>query len=278
MIYHGYVYRFIIGKTYERNGAAMGELLKGKNIIIMGVRNKWSIAWGIAAAAHREGASLIFTYQGDREKDGVEQLAAELGGVSTFQLDVTSDSDIDTFFNEVKAKFKVVHGLVHAIAFAKREDLQDSFVNTSRDGFALALDISAYSLVATGRRASELMTEGGSIVTLTYMGSEKAFTGYNVMGVAKAALEASVRYMANDLGPEGIRVNAISAGAVKTLSAKGVKDFGSILELSRQKAPLRRNVELSELGDTAVFLLSTLSNGITGEIMHVDSGMHIVGI
>ena len=256
----------------------MGDLLKGKNIIIMGVRNKWSIAWGIAVSAHREGASLIFTYQGEREKEGVEQLAEELGDVSTFQLDVTSDNDIDTFFDEVKNKFGVIHGLVHAIAFAKREDLQDSFVNTSRDGFALALDISAYSLVAVGRKARDLMTEGGSIVTLTYMGSEKAFTGYNVMGVAKAALEASVMYMANDMGHLGIRVNAISAGAVKTLSAKGVKDFGSNLEATKQKAPLRKNVELSELGDTAVFLLSSMSNGITGEVIHVDSGMHIVGI
>jgi enoyl-[acyl-carrier protein] reductase I len=255
----------------------MGELLKGKNIIIMGVRNKWSIAWGIAAAAHGEGASLVFTYQGEREKAPVEELAAELGGVAAYQLDVTSDSDIDAFFGEVKKNYGVVHGLVHAIAFAKREDLQDSFVTTSRDGFALALDISAYSLVAVGRRAKELMTEGGSIVTLTYMGSEKAFTGYNVMGVAKAALEASVMYMANDMGPDGIRVNAISAGAVKTLSAKGVKDFGSMLELAREKSPLRKNVELSELGDTAVFLLSSMSKGITGEVIHVDSGMHIVG-
>ncbi len=256
----------------------MGELLKGKNIIIMGVRNKWSIAWGIAVAAHREGASLVFTYQGDREKSGVEELAAELGGVFTYQLDVTSDNDIDTFFEAVKEKYSVIHGLVHAIAFAKREDLQDSFVNTSRDGFALALDISAYSLAAVSQRAKNLMTEGGSIVTLTYMGSEKAFAGYNVMGVAKAALEASVMYMANDMGPDGIRVNAISAGAVKTLSAKGVKDFGNMLELAREKSPLRKNVELSELGDTAVFLLSSMSKGITGEVIHVDSGMHIIGI
>jgi len=256
----------------------MGDLLKGKRIIIMGVRNKWSIAWGIAEAAHREGAELIFTYQGEREKAGVEQLAAELGDVPAYQLDVTSDSDIDGFFNEIKEKYGVIHGLVHAIAFAKREDLQDSFVNTSREGFGIALDISAYSLVAVGNRAKDLMTEGGSIVTLTYMGSEKAFTGYNVMGVAKAALESSVRYMANDLGPSGIRVNAISAGAVKTLSAKGIKDFSSILEITRQKAPLRKNVELSELGNTAVFLLSSFSSGITGEVIHVDSGMHIVGI
>jgi len=256
----------------------MGDLLKNKNIIIMGVRNKWSIAWGIAAAAHREGANLFFTYQGEREKASVTQLAEELGGVSTYQLDVTSDDDVDAFFEAIKKDAGVIHGLVHAIAFAKREDLQESFVNTSRDGFAIALDISAYSLVKVGQKARELMAEGGSIVTITYMGSEKAFTGYNVMGVAKAALEASVMYMANDLGPEGIRVNAISAGAVKTLSAKGVKDFSTILDVTRQKAPLRKNVELSELGDAAVFLLSDMSRGITGEVIHVDCGMHIVGI
>jgi len=256
----------------------MKKLLKGKNIIVMGVRNKWSIAWGIAAAAHKEGASLIFTYQGEQEKGGVEQLAAELGNVYTYQLNVTSDSDIDTFFETLKDKFGKIHGLVHAIAYARKKDLQDSFVNTPRDGFALALDISAYSLVAVSRKAKELMTESGSILTLTYMGSEKVFSGYNVMGVAKAALEASVMYLASDLGPEGIRVNAISAGAVKTLSARGIKDFGSILGITREKAPLRKNVELSEIGDTAVFLLSSMSKGITGEIIHVDSGMSIMGI
>jgi len=256
----------------------MGNLLKDKNIIIMGVRNKWSIAWGIACAAHREGAKLIFTYQGEREKDAVTQLAEELGGVPTYQLDVTSDEEIDAFFEAVKKDTGVIHGLVHAIAFARREDLQDSFVNTSREGFGIALDISAYSFVRVGQKAKELMTEGGSMVTLTYMGSEKVFRGYNVMGVAKAALEASVMYMANDLGPGGIRVNAISAGAVKTLSAKGVKDFNTILDLTRERAPLRKNVELSELGDAAVFLLSDMSRGITGEVIHVDCGMHIIGI
>ena len=248
----------------------MADLLKGRNIIIMGVRNKWSIAWGIAEAAHSEGARLIFTYQGEREKSDVEKLAAELGGVATYQLDVTSDSDIEAFFAAIKAEYKVIHGLVHAIAFAKREDLQDNFVNTSRDGFLLALNISAYSLVAVSRKASELMTEGGSIVTLTYMGSEKVLANYNVMGVAKAALETSVIYLANDLGPSGVRVNAISAGAVKTLSAKGVKDFGSFLETTRARAPMRRTVELKELGDTAVFLLSRMSTGTTGEVIHVD--------
>jgi enoyl-[acyl-carrier protein] reductase I len=255
----------------------MGELLKGRNIIIMGVRNKWSIAWGIAEAAHREGASLVFTYQGERERDSVQELAAELGNVSTFPLNVTSDSDIENFFNELKGKFSVVHGLVHAIAYARKEELKGKFVDTSRDGFALAHDISAYSLIAVSNRVKELMSEGGSIVTLTYMGSEKAFTGYNVMGVAKASLEASVMYLANDMGVEGIRVNAISAGAVRTISAKGVKDFGTMLELARERSPLRKNVELSELGDSAVFLLSDMSKGITGEVIHVDSGMHIVG-
>jgi enoyl-[acyl-carrier protein] reductase I len=256
----------------------MSNLLKDKNIIVMGVRNKWSIAWAIAAAAHREGASLIFTYQGEREKKDVAALAAELGGVDIFQLDVTSDSDIDNFFEAVKNRHGVIHGLVHAIAYAKAEDLHGRFADTSRDGFALAMDISAYSLTAVSRRAAELMTEGGSIVTLTYMGSEKVMAGYNVMGLAKAALEAGVRYLANDLGPSGIRVNAISAGAVKTLSAKGIKDFGSILEHTRQKAPLRKNVEPEEIGNAAVFLLSGMANGITGEILHVDCGMNIMGV
>lgn len=257
---------------------SMELLLKDKNIIIMGVRNKWSIAWGIAEAAHKQGASLIFTYQGERERKDVEMLAAELGNVACYQVDVTSDEDLDAFFEAVGQKYGVIHGLVHAIAFANREDLQNSFVNTSREGFALALDISAYSLIAVSRRVSKLMTEGGSIVTLTYMGSEKVFAGYNVMGVAKAALETSVRYLANDLGPNGIRLNAISAGAVKTLSAKGVKDFGSILKITRERSPLRKNVELEELGGTAVFLLSGMSGGITGEVIHVDCGMNIMGI
>ncbi len=256
----------------------MGDLLKGRNIIIMGIRNRWSIAWGIAEAAHKQGATLIFTYQGEHERTDVEKLSAELGGITCYRVDVASDDDLNSFFSIIKEKLGVIHGLVHAIAYAKREDLQDSFMNTSRDGFALALDISAYSLVAVSRRASELMTEGGSIVTLTYMGSEKVFPGYNVMGVAKSALEACVRYLANDLGQYGIRINAISAGAVKTLSAKGVKNFGSMLKHSREKAPMKKNVELEELGGTAVFLLSSLAGGTTGEVIHVDGGMNIMGI
>jgi enoyl-[acyl-carrier protein] reductase I len=266
---------------YSVNGKGkvnMGELLQNKNILIMGVRNKWSIAWGIAKAAQSEGANVIFTYQGDREKEGVEELAASLGNTSVFQCDITSDTQIDDLFSRLKSEYGVLHGMVHAIAFAKREDLQDSFVNTSRDGFALAMDVSAYSLVAVSKRAKDLMTEGGSIVTMTYMGSERVFPGYNVMGVVKSALEASVRYLAHDLGELGIRVNAISAGPVKTMSAKGVKDFGNILDVVKEKAPLKRRIDQDDLGDSAKFLLSNLSRGITGEIIHVDCGFNIMGI
>jgi enoyl-[acyl-carrier protein] reductase I len=265
--------------TYTAGGKVyMSDLLKNKNIVIMGVRNKWSIAWAIAAAAHREGASLVLTYLGEREKKDVEALAEELGGADTCQLDVSSDTDIDNFFESVKRKYGAIHGLVHAIAYARAEDLQGRFVDTSREGFALAMDISVYSLAAVSRRAAEAMVEGGSIVTLTYMGSEKVMPGYNVMGLAKAALEAGVRYLAEDLGPSGIRVNAISAGAVKTLSAKGIKDFSSILKYTRQKAPLRKNVEQEEIGDAAVFLLSEMSKAITGEVLHVDCGVNIIGV
>jgi enoyl-[acyl-carrier protein] reductase I len=256
----------------------MGDLLKDKNILIMGVRNKWSIAWGIAKAAYNEGANLIFTYQGDREKEGVDELADTLGNVPTFQCNVSADDEVETFFAALKVKYGVIHGLVHGIAHAKREDIHNGFINTSRDGFAHALDVSAYSLVAVSREAQKLMTEGGSILTLTYMGSERVFSGYNVMGVAKAALEASVRYLAHDLGPAGIRVNAISAGAVKTISAKGVKDFSTILDITEEKAPLKRGVDQDELGDAALFLLSRLSRGMTGEIMYVDCGFNIMGI
>lgn len=256
----------------------MGILLENKNVLIMGVRNKWSIAWGIAKAAHDNGANLIFTYQGEREREGAEELISLLKGSSIYQCDISSDVDIDNLFGELKQKHSAIHGVVHAIAHAKREDIHNGFINTSRDGFAHALDVSAYSLVAVSRKAKDLMTEGGSIITLTYMGAEKVFTGYNVMGVAKAALEASVRYLAADLGPLGIRVNAISAGPIKTISAKGVKDFSDILEVVEQKAPLRKGIDQDELGDSALYLLSRLSRGTTGEVIHVDCGYNIMGI
>jgi enoyl-[acyl-carrier protein] reductase I len=256
----------------------MAKLLENKNILIMGVRNKWSIAWGIAKAAHNEGANLIFTYQGEREREGAEELVTLLKGSSIYQCDISSDEEIGNLFGEIKNKYSVIHGVVHAIAHAKKEDIHNGFINTSRDGFAHALDVSAYSLVAVSRRAKELMLDGGSIITLTYMGSEKVFSGYNVMGVAKAALEASVRYLAADLGPSGIRVNAISAGPIKTISAKGVKDFSDILDVVEQKAPLRKGIDQDELGDSALYLLSSLSRGTTGEVVHVDCGYNIMGM
>jgi enoyl-[acyl-carrier protein] reductase I len=256
----------------------MGDLLKGKNILIMGVRNKWSIAWGIAEAARAQGANLIFTYFGEREKEALLKLTAGMDDITAYQCDVSNEEDIDLVFSEIRQKFGVLHGLVHAIAFAKAEDLQDTFVNTSKDGFLLAMDISVYSFVAVTRRARELMTEGGSILTLTYRGSEKVSPGYNVMGVAKAALESSVRYAAYELGGSNIRINGISAGPVKTMSAKGVKNFSDILALVEERAPLKRNITLEDLGGAAVFLLSPLSSGITGEILYVDSGYNIMGI
>lgn len=256
----------------------MGELLKDRNILIMGVRNKWSIAWGIAQAAKAHGANLIFTYLGDREKEALLKLTADMGEITAFPCDVSKDEDMDVLFSEIKNKFGVLHGLVHAIAYAKSEDLQDTFVNTSRDGFLLAMNISAYSLVAVSKRAQALMTEGGSILTMTYGGSMKVYQGYNVMGVAKAALEASVRYIANELGSQNIRVNAISAGPIKTMSAKGVKNFNDILDVVDQKAPLKRNVTLEDLGKTAVYLLSDLSSGMTSEILYVDAGYNNMGI
>lgn len=256
----------------------MGELLSGKNILIMGVRNKWSIAWGIAQAAYREGANLIFTYLGDREKEELEKLTADMGTLRAHPCDVTCDEDIEKLFDWVKTEFGVLHGLVHAIAFAKSEDLRESFLNTSRDGFRLALDVSAYSLVAVCRHAAELMAEGGSIITLTYRGSMKIVPGYNVMGVAKAALEASARYAAYELGSRNIRVNSVSSGPIKTLSAKGIKNFSDVLKIVEERSPLKRNVTLEDLGKTAVYLLSDLSSGVTSEVIYVDSGYNNMGL
>lgn len=252
-------------------------LLDGKNILIMGVRNKWSIAWGIAQAVKAQGGNPIFTYLGDREKEALIKLTADMGEVAAYACDVTKDEDIDNLFGEIKERFGILHGLVHAIAFAKSEDLQDTFVNTSRDGFVLAMDISVYSFLAISRRAQELMTEGGSIITLTYRGAIKVSPGYNIMGVAKAALEACVRYAAYEMGSRNIRVNAISAGPIKTMSAKGVKNFSDILEVVEQRAPLKRNITLEDLGGTAVYLLSDLSSGMTSEILYVDAGYNNMG-
>ncbi|MBO8126665.1 MAG: enoyl-ACP reductase FabI [Firmicutes bacterium] len=257
----------------------MNQLLKGKNFLIMGVANQRSIAWGIARSLHNAGARLIFTYQGERLKDKVEALVSTLEGQDSLLIpcDVTSDAEITNAFETIKNKVGTLHGLAHCIAFAQKEDLEGMYVDTTREGFRIALDISTYSLVAVANAARGLMTEGGSIVTLTYLGGERVVSNYNVMGVAKAALDASVRYLANDLGPDGIRVNAISAGPIRTLAAKGISGFNQILKEIEEKAPLRRTVTQEEVGDTALFLLSDLSRGITGEIIHVDAGYNILG-
>jgi enoyl-[acyl-carrier protein] reductase I len=255
----------------------MSELLQGKNILIMGVANKWSIAWGIAQSCAREGANLILTYQNQRSKKAVAQLSDNLPNSSIYPCDVEKDEEIQQLFDFIKNDYGILHGIVHSLAFAKGEELAGYFYNTSREGYLLAQNISSYSLTAIARCARLLMTQGGSIVTLSYLGSERVLPNYNVMGVAKAALEASVRYLANDLGPERIRVNAISAGPIKTVSAKGIKDFASFLEIYTKKAPLRRTITQQDVGDTAVFLMSDLSRAITGEVIHVDAGYHILG-
>jgi len=257
----------------------MKQLLAGRTYVVMGVANKRSIAWGIAQALHHAGGRLIFTYQGDRLKENVEELVSTLERQDSYLIscDVTKDEEIEHVFQTLSREFGIIHGLAHCIAFAKKEDLEGEFINTSRDGYHLAQDISAYSLVAVARAARPLMKEGGSIVTLTYLGGERVVENYNVMGVAKAALDANVRYLANDLGKEGIRVNGISAGPIRTLAAKGVGGFNNILHTIEEKAPLRRNVTQEDVGNVALFLMSDLSSAVTGEIIHVDSGYHILG-
>jgi enoyl-[acyl-carrier protein] reductase I len=253
-------------------------LLEGKKGVIIGVANKRSLAWGIAQAAARHGAKLAFSYQGERLKENVDELASLMKDPIVFPLDVTKDEEIAGMATTLKRELGEVDFLVHAVAFARREDLEGRFVDTSRAGYLLAQDVSSYSLTAVTHAVLPLM-EGreGSIVTLSYLGGERVVTNYNVMGVAKAALEMSVRYLAADLGPSGVRVNAISAGPVKTLAAAGIHGFGKMLEAHRSVAPLRRNVTQDEVGDAGVFLLSSMSRGITGEVVHVDAGYHVLG-
>jgi enoyl-[acyl-carrier protein] reductase I len=259
---------------------ALMKLLDGKTGLVVGVANKRSIAWAIAQALAGAGMRLAFTYQGERLRENVQELAATLPGALLYPCDVTSDAEIGAVFTALSHEFGALDTLVHSVAFAQKEDLEGEFVATSRDGFKLAHDISAYSLVALARAARPLLEKSGqaSVIAMTYYGSEKVAGNYNVMGVAKAALEASVRYLAADLGPRGIRVNAISAGPVNTLAARGIKGFTSILQHHAEKAPLRRNVELREVGDTALFLASRLSSGITGEVIFVDGGYHIMAV
>src|SRR5580692_8561076 len=256
----------------------MSKLMEGKTAIVLGVWNKWSIAYAIAQAFAREGASLLLTYQNDRAKPTVEELGNELGAKGYFPCDVQQQPDIDGLAESLKRDGHKLDAVVHCLAFANHEDLNQPFLNTSRDGFKLALDVSAYSLVAVSKALSPLMTNGGAIMTLTYLGSTRVVTNYNVMGVAKAALEAEVRYLASELGPNQIRVNAISAGAIKTISARGVKDLSKMLEISAQRAPLRRNTETGEVADTAVFRGRDLGRGVTGYVIYVDAGFHIMGL
>jgi enoyl-[acyl-carrier protein] reductase I len=257
---------------------ASGELMRGKRGLIMGVANNRSIAWGIAKACHDQGAELAFTYQGDALKKRVEPLAAELGAAVVGHCDVTEGATIDAVFAEVGRLWGKLDFLVHAIAFSDKDQLDGRYVDTTPENFTRTLLISCYSLTAIAQRAEKLMTGGGSILTLTYYGAEKVMPHYNVMGVAKAALEASVRYLAVDLGKDNIRVNGISAGPIKTLAASGIGDFRYILKWNELNSPLKRTVTIEEVGDAGLYLLSDLSRAVTGEIHHVDSGYHVVGM
>jgi enoyl-[acyl-carrier protein] reductase I len=254
--------------------------LSGQFGVVVGVANRRSIAWAIAQAASQAGARLALTYQDDRLRENVEELAALTRDPLVLPCDVAHDQALDELFETIDREFGGLDFVVHGAAFAPKADLADRFVRTSRDGFRIALDVSAYSLVAMARRAHPLMVRrgGGSIVTLTYLGSQRVFPNYNVMGVAKAALEASVRYLAHDLGPDNIRVNAISAGPIRTLAATGIAGFGDILGIYRDRAPLRRNIAAEEVADAAMFLIGAESRGVTGEILFVDAGFHTAGI
>jgi enoyl-[acyl-carrier protein] reductase I len=253
-------------------------LMQGKRGLIMGVANDRSIAWGIAKAVHDQGGELAFTYQGDALKKRVDPLAASVGSKIVLPCDVTDQGSMDAVFETLKKEWGSLDFVVHAIGFSNKEELRGRYVDTSLDNFTLTMNISCFSFTAIAQRAEKLMTNGGSLLTLTYLGSEKVMPHYNVMGVAKAALEASVRYLAEDLGKKGIRVNAISAGPLKTLAASGIGDFRFILKWNELNAPLRRNVTLEEVGSSGLYLLSDLGRAVTGETHHVDCGYHMIGL
>ena len=256
-------------------------LLENKQILIMGIRNKWSIAYGVAKSAYENGAKLIFTYMGEENKEKIEELISEFEGAKAYNCDDASNDEIvKNVFSKIKNECGKIDGILHAIAHAFTEDLHNDFIETSKEGFSHACDVSAYSFVLAARTAKELdfLNENASLVSLTYHGSTQVLEGYNVMGIAKAALESSVRYLAENLGKSGIRVNAISAGPIKTLSARGIKDFTSILTVVEEKSPLHRNVTTKQIGDVASFLFSKMSDAITGQIIYADSGYSIMGI
>src|SRR5438067_7025313 len=256
----------------------MSNLLEGKLALVLGIANKWSLAYAIAQAFSREGATLVLTYLGNRQKESIEEFAREMNVSAVLPCDVTKDADLAALTASLQSMNRPLHSVVHSLAFANREDLGRPFVETGRDGFLLAQNVSAYSLVAVARATAPVMTEGGSLSTLTYLGATRVVPNYNVMGVAKASLEAAVRYLAADLGPRGIRVNAISAGPVNTLAARGIRGFTGMLKHHAEKAPLRRNVELREIGDAALFLVSPMASAITGEVLYVDCGYNVMGV
>lgn len=251
--------------------------LEGRVAVVFGLANKRSIAWGIAQKLHEAGAKLAISYQNERMKSEAQGLIADLPGAEAFQCDVSSDAEIEQVFAQLKERYGKLHVLVHSVAYAPPDELKNDFLLTSREGFRVAHDVSVYSLIAVSRAVAPLMTDGGSIITLTYYGAEKVVPHYNVMGVAKAALEATVRYLAADLGKQNIRVNAISAGPIKTLAARGIGGLGDMLKAHADRAPLHRNTEQSEVGGAAAYLASDLASGVTGETLYVDSGYNIMG-
>jgi len=255
----------------------MPDRMEGRTAVVFGVANKRSIAWAIAQHLQQAGARLAITYQNQRLEQEAQDLIAALPGAEAFMCDVSFDQQIDKLFAQLKSHYGKLHTLVHSIAFAPADELKGEFLATTREGFRIAHDVSVYSLIALARAAAPLMEDGGSILTLTYYGSTKVVPHYNVMGVAKAALEATVRYLAHDLGPRRIRVNAISAGPVKTLAARGISGFGDMLRSHAERAPLKRNVDVNEVAETAVFLASDAGAGITGEVLYVDCGYNIMG-
>ena len=255
----------------------MSENLSGRTAVVFGVANKRSIAWSIAQGLHAAGARLAITYQNERLEQEAKDLILSLPGAEAFRCDVSQDQEVERLFAELRARYGRLHALVHSIAYAPAEELKGEFLNTTREGFRIAHDVSVYSLIALARAAAPLMEDGGSIITMTYYGAEKVMPKYNVMGVAKAALEATVRYLAADLGKRRIRVNAISAGPIKTLAARGISGLGEMLKAHAERSPLQRNVDVNEVGATGVFLASDASSGITGETIYVDCGYNIMG-
>lgn len=255
----------------------MSLSLDDRVAVVFGVANKRSIAWSIAQGLHQAGARLAITYQNERLEQEAKDLILSLPGAEGFMCDVSKDNEIERVFGKLKERYGKLHVLVHSVAFAPPEELKGDFINTTREGFRIAHDVSVYSLIAVSRAAAPLMEDGGSIITMTYYGAEKVVPHYNVMAVAKAALECTVRYLANDLGPKKIRVNAISAGPIKTLAARGISGLGEMLKSHAERAPLKRNVDINEVGSTGVFLASDASSGITGEVIYVDCGYNVMG-